>query len=83
MECCCYLRNIHDLLSDGKTPSERRVGKPLNRPVIPFGATVECHPIFCERPIEITSIWSKSLAKYIPWICVARGRKLERRHRGR
>ena len=20
MECCCYLRNIQDLLSDGKTP---------------------------------------------------------------
>ena len=45
MECCCYLRNIEDLLSDGKTPYERRVGMPLNGPVIPFGAMVEQHPI--------------------------------------
>ena len=26
MECCCYLRNIQDLLFDGKTPYERRFG---------------------------------------------------------
>ena len=26
MECYCYLRNIQDLLSDGKTPYERRSG---------------------------------------------------------
>ena len=30
MECYCYLRNIQDLLSDGKTPNERRVGMPSN-----------------------------------------------------
>ena len=23
MECCCYLRNSQDLLSDGKTPAGR------------------------------------------------------------
>ena len=45
MECCCYLRNIQDLLSDGKTPYERRFGIPFNVPVIPFGAMVEYHPI--------------------------------------
>ena len=45
MECCCYLRNIQDLLSDGKTHHERRFGKPSNRPVIPFGAMVEYPPI--------------------------------------
>ena len=28
MECYTYLRNIQDLLSDGKTPYERRFGKP-------------------------------------------------------
>ena len=27
MECYCYLRNIEDLLSDGKTLSERRFGE--------------------------------------------------------
>ena len=29
MECYTYLRNIQDLLSDGKTPYERRFGDPL------------------------------------------------------
>ena len=33
MECYCYLRNIQDLLSDGKTPYERRFGMPFNGPV--------------------------------------------------
>ena len=45
MECYCYLRNIQDLLSDGKTPYERRFGIPFNGPVIPFGAMVDYHPI--------------------------------------
>ena len=48
MECYCYLRNIQDLLSDGKTPYERRFGMPFNGPVIPFGAMVEYHPIFAK-----------------------------------
>ena len=45
MECYCYLRNIQDLLSGGKTPYERRFGIPFNGPVIPFGALVQYHPI--------------------------------------
>ena len=45
MECYCYLRNIQDLLSDGKTPYERRCGVSSNGPNIPFGAMVEYHPV--------------------------------------
>ena len=45
MDCYCYLRNIQDHLSDGKTPYERRFGEPFNGPVRPFGAMVEHHPI--------------------------------------
>ena len=45
MECDCHLRNIQDLLSDGKTPYGRRFGMPFDGPVIPFGAMVECCPI--------------------------------------
>ena len=37
MECCTYLRNVTDLLSDGKTPCERRFGQPFKGPIIPFG----------------------------------------------
>ena len=68
MECYCYLRNIQDLFSDGKTLYE----------VIPFGAMVEYHPITAKRSIEIVSIWSKRLVRYTPWICVARVGAFER-----
>ena len=45
MECYTYLRNVTDLLSDGKTPYERRFGQPFKRPIIiPFGSLVEHHP---------------------------------------
>ena len=40
-------------------------------------------PYFCERPIETTSIWSKSLTRYIPRSCIVCGRNLERRHHDR
>ena len=36
MECNTYLRNVTDLLSDVKTPYERRFGEPFKGPVIPF-----------------------------------------------
>ena len=45
MECYCYLRNIQDLLSDGKTHHERRFRIPLNGPVILFGPMVEYHTV--------------------------------------
>ena len=44
-EWCTYLRNIQDLLSDGKTPYERRFGQPFKGPIIPFGSLVEYYPI--------------------------------------
>ena len=37
-ECFSYLRNIQDLLSDGKTPYERRFGQPFKGPIMPFGS---------------------------------------------
>ena len=45
MECCCLLRNVQDLLADGKTPCERRLGEPFGGPIIPFGAMFERYPI--------------------------------------
>ena len=38
MECNTYLRNVTDLLSDGKTPYERRFGQPFKGPIVPFGS---------------------------------------------
>ena len=40
-ECYCSLQNIQDLLSDGKTPYERRFGMPFKGRVIPLGVMVE------------------------------------------
>ena len=45
MECCCNLRNIQDLLSDGKTPYERCFGQPFEGPIVPFGSLVEYYPV--------------------------------------
>ena len=38
MECYTYLRNVTDLLSDWKTPYERRFGQPFKGPITPFGS---------------------------------------------
>ena len=40
-DCKTYLRYVQDLLSDGKTPIERRFGQPFKGPIIPFGSLVE------------------------------------------
>ena len=61
MECYCYLRNIQDLLSDGKTPKDRRFGMPFSRPIIPFAAMVECHPISAKDPSRMHQFGSKVL----------------------
>ena len=53
MECYTYLRNITDLLSDGKTAYERRFGQPFEGPLIPFGSLVEYHPITARNQSRI------------------------------
>ena len=83
MECYCFLRNIQDLLSDEKTPCERRFGMPFNGPATPFGAVVEYHPFFCPKPVETPPIRSESLTWNVPRLCVVCGVNLERRHFGR
>ena len=49
MECFSYLRNIQDLLSNGKTPYERRFGEPFKVPIIPSGSMVEYHRISVKK----------------------------------
>ena len=61
VECCCYLRNIQDLLSAGKTPYERRFGKPFGGLVIPFGSLVEYHPITAKVQSRIHQFGKKVL----------------------
>ena len=61
MEYYCYLRNVTDLLSDGKTPYERRCGQPSKGPIIPFGSLVEYHPITAKDQSRIHQFGKKVL----------------------
>ena len=61
MECYTYLRNVTDLLSDGKTPHERRFGQPFKGPIIPFGSLVEYHPITAKDQSRIHQFGKKVL----------------------
>ena len=61
MECHTYLRNIQDLLSDGKTSYERRFGKPFKGPIIPFGSLVEYYPISAKDQSRIHQFGKKVL----------------------
>ena len=45
MECYYPLRNIRDLLADGKILNERRFGETFQGPIITFGAMVQDDPI--------------------------------------
>ena len=83
MECNTYLRNVTDLLSDGKTPYERRFGQPFKGPVIPFGAMVEYYPVSAKGHNETASVRPKCLDRHISRLCTVCGENLERRHYGR
>ena len=61
MECYTYLRNFTDLLSDGKTPYERRFGQPLKGPIIPFRSLVEYHPFTANYQSRIHQFGKKVL----------------------
>ena len=83
MKCCCYLRNIQDLLSDGKTPYARRFGMPFNGPVIPCGAVVEYHPISPKDQSRLHQFGAKVLPGIFLGYVLVREGNLERRHYGR
>ena len=72
MECYCFLRNIQDKLSYGKTPYERRFGMPFNGPVIPCGAMVEYHPILRKTSRDCISSALKSCQVYFSVMHYAR-----------
>ena len=64
MDCCCFLRNIQYLLSDGKTPYERRFGEPVTGPVIPTGGMVEYHPLSAKDLTRLHQFGKKVLQEY-------------------
>ena len=78
MECCTYLRNVTDLLSDGNPPYEGRFAKPFKGPIIPFGSLVECHPITAKD-----QFWKESFTWIVLRIRSLRGVNLEGRRTDR
>ena len=61
MECYTCLWNVTDLVSDAKTPNERRFGQPFNGPVVPIGSFVEYHPITAKDQSRIHQFGKKVL----------------------
>ena len=61
MECYTYLQNIQDLLSDVKTPYERRFGKTFKGPIIPFRSLVKYYPISAKDQSRIHQFGKKVL----------------------
>ena len=61
IECFSYLRNIQDLLSDGKTPYERRLEDLFKGPIVPFGSLVEYRPITAKDQSRIHQFGKKVL----------------------
>ena len=61
MECYTNLRNVTDLLTDGKTPYERRFGQPFKGPIIPFGSLVEYYPFTAKDQSRIHQFGKKVL----------------------
>ena len=54
-------RNVTHLLSDGKTPYERRFGQPFKGPIIPFCSLVEYYPITTKDQSRIHQFGKKVL----------------------
>ena len=78
MEWYTYLRNVTDLLSDGKTLYERRFGQPFKGPIIPFGSLVEYHPITSKDQSRIHQIGKKVLpGLFLGYALYAGGTDLE------
>ena len=56
MECHCYLRDVQDLLPDGRTSYERRFGEPKDRSfrLVQF---FEYHPISAKDQSRLHQFW--------------------------
>ena len=67
VESYTYLRNVTDLLSDGKTPYERRSGQPFQGPIIKFEEleTMDASEIYSKRLNAKEVIFPEENGKFI------------------
>ena len=82
LECYTYLRNVTDLLPDGKTPYERRFGQPFEGPIVPFGSLVEYYPISAKDQPRIHQFGKKVLPELFLGYALYAGGILEGLHAG-
>ena len=62
-----------DILSDGKTPYERRFGQPFKGPIIPFGSFGAYHPVSTKDQSRIHQFCMKVLpGKFLGYVLYAR-----------
>ena len=74
VECYCHLRNVQDLLADGKTPYESRFEEPFKGPTVPFGAMVEYYPISSRDQSRLHQFGKKVLPDiFLGYALIARG----------
>ena len=78
--CYCYMRNVQDLLADGKTPYAIR--RTILKPNDSFWDNGWTLSDFCTRPVKASPIWQESFARNNPRICIFRVENLERRKSG-
>ena len=76
-ECYTCLRNVTDLLSDGKTPYERRFGQPLKDRLFHLVHWLSITQKNCEGSVKNPSIWKENLTWIVPRIRFVRGGTLE------
>ena len=77
MECYCYLRNIQDRLSDGKTLYERRFGEPFLCDPSSYLVHWLSITLSLRKISQESTIWKESFTGIVPRIRSLRGENLE------
>ena len=68
MECCCYLRNVHDKTADGRRTYDKTLGVTSDGPLVPLEENVSHTPISSKKRGKAASIWRKHAHLNIPGI---------------
>ena len=78
MECCCYLRNLQDLLPDGRTMCEKRFNASFGGQIIPSEHKTSCKPISPKEKRRCSSVWQQDVVWHIHRVRPAHGREIVR-----
>ena len=68
MECHCYLRNVQDLLADGKNTVWKTIWRIFQRGNNTFWSNGRISSVFTERSVDNSSIWQESTSWKLSWL---------------